>query len=133
MQRLTAPGRTAALLVAALLALLVIGHGGEALAATTTKTTCDKSGVCTTVKCVDLVCTVTVSHPGQPGQPGKPGKPGGPVVTGPCAGMVGNDPGTANDPVACVGSLHSTMCVHRAQTIAADLASIHRWACDVRP
>ena len=125
MQRLTPLGRVATVLIALLAALPAVARGGDAIAATTTKTICNATtGICRTVTCVDLVCTVTVSHPGQPGQPGRPGKPGGPVVTGPCAGMVGNDPGTADDPVACVGSLHSTFCVHRAQTIEADLGIV---------
>jgi hypothetical protein len=123
MQRLTPARRVAALLFALLVALPTVGRGGDAMAEAkrTTKTTCNQYGFCTTVTCVDLVCTVTVSHPGQPGKPGKPGQP---VVGGPCAGEVGSDPGTADDPVACLNSLHSTFCVHRAQTIADDLGIV---------
>jgi hypothetical protein len=119
MQRLTPAHRVAAILLAMLLAVPIVTEGGAAIAAPkkTTKTTCSTQGVCTTVTCVDHVCTVTVTQPGSPGKPGQPGKPSPLPSDDRCAGMVGNDPATADNPAACRAQLHGDVCLHRERLI----------------
>ena len=115
MQRLTPVRRVTAILIAICSWSFPSSlTGGDASAATTTHTVCDQYGVCTTVT-VRGPRLHGDGHrsPGSPGQPGHPGMPPPPPPDDLCAGMVGNDPTTADNPAACAAQLHSEACIAR--------------------